>query len=84
MDIYALARKRERPGGKIDVLGSTIDLGHLLNGHNRRLYPHGAHQLLAWVLAPCIVHGDSYRRQEARVGHYDTMCSRQYLGVLFP
>ena len=48
------------------------------------LYPHGVHQLLAQVLAPCIVHGDSYRRQEATVGHYDTMRSGEYLGAFVP
>ena len=36
-------------------LGSTVDLGHLLNGHDGRLYPRGVHRLLARVLAPCTV-----------------------------
>ena len=33
----------------------------------------------------CIMQGDSYRRQEAQAGRYDTMRSREYLGafVLF-
>ena len=66
-----MARKPEWPSGKIDVVGSTVDLGHLLNGHDGRLYPRGVHRLLARVLAPCTVHGDFYRRQEARVGRYD-------------
>ena len=39
---------------------------------------------LARVLAPCSVHGDSYRRQEARVGRYNTMRSRDYLGAFVP
>ena len=79
-----MARKPERPGGKIDVVGSTVDLEHLLNGHDGRLYPRRVHRLLARVLAPCSVHGDSYRRQEARVGRYDTMRSREYLGAFVP
>ena len=79
-----MARKPERPGGKIDVVGSTVDLEHLLNGHDGRLYPRGVHRLLARVLAPCSVHGDSYRRQEARVGRYDTMRSREYSGAFVP
>ena len=66
--MYTVARKPERPGGKIDVVGSTVDLEHRLNGHDGRLYPCRVHRLLARVLAPCSVHGDSYRRQEARVG----------------
>ena len=74
-----MARKPERPGGKIDVVGSTVDLEHLLNGHDGRLYPRGVHRLLARVLAPCSVHGDSYRRQEARVGR-----SREYSGAFVP
>ena len=82
--MYTVARKPERPGGKIDVRGSTADLEHLLNGHDRRLYPRGVHQLLARVLAPCSVHGDSGRRQEARVGCYDTMRSREYSGAFVP
>ena len=82
--MYTVARKLERLGGKIDVVGSTVDLEHLLNGHHGQLYPHGVHRLLARVLAPCSVHGDSYRRQEARVGRYDTMCSREYSGALVP
>ena len=82
--MYTVARKLERPGGKIDVVGSTVDSEHLLNGHDGRLYPRGVHRLLARVLAPCNVHGDSYRRQEARVGHYDTMRSREYSGVFVP
>ena len=61
---------------------STVDLGHLLNGHDGRLYPRGVHRLLARVLAPCTVHG--YRRQEARVGRYDTKRSREYLGAFVP
>ena len=78
--MYAVARKPER----IDVVGSTVDLEHLLNGHDGRLYPRGIHRLLARVLAPCTVHGDSYRRQEARVGRYDTMRSREYSGAFVP
>ena len=79
-----MARKLERPGGKIDAVGSTLDLEHLLNGHDGRLYPRGVHQLLARVLAPCSVHGDSYRRQEDRAGRYDTMHSREYSGAFVP
>ena len=82
--MYTLARKPERPGGKIDVVASTVDLEHLLNGHDGRLYPRGVHRLLARVLAPCSVHGDSYRRQEAKVGRYDTMRSQEYLGAFVP
>ena len=82
--MYTVARKLERPGGKIDVVGSTVDLEHLVNGHNGRLYPREVHRLLARVLAPCSVHGDSYRRQEARVGRYDTMHSREHLGAFVP
>ena len=82
--MYTVARKPERLGGKIDVVGSTVDLEHLLNGHDGRLYPRGVHRLLARVLAPCSVHGDSYRRQEARVGRYDTMRSQEYLGAFVP
>ena len=59
--MYTVALKPEWPGGKIDIVGSTIDLRHLLNGHDGRLYPRGFHQLLARVLAPCTVHEDSYR-----------------------
>ena len=82
--MYTMARKPERPGGKIDVVGSRSDLEHLLNGHDGRLYPRRVHPLLARVLAPCSVHGDSYRQQEARVGHYDTMRSREYSGAFVP
>ena len=82
--MYTTPRKLERPGGKIDVVGSTVDLEHLLNGHDGRLYPRGVHRLLARVLAPCSVHGDSYRRQEARVGRYDPMRSREYSAASVP
>ena len=82
--MYTVARKPERPGGKIEVLGSTVDLEHLLNGHDGRLYPRGVHRLLACVLAPCTVHGDSYSRREARVGRYDQMRSREYSGAFVP
>ena len=68
-----MARKLEQPGGKIDIFGSKVDLGHVVNGHDGRLYPRGVHRMLVRVLTPCIVHGDSYRRQEARVGRYNTM-----------
>ena len=34
MDTYTVARKPERPGGKMDVVGSTVDLEHLLNSHD--------------------------------------------------
>ena len=66
-----MARELKRPGGKIGAVESTIDLGHLLNGHDGRLYPRKVHPLLARVLAPCIEHGDSYHQQEARVGLYN-------------
>ena len=79
-----VAWKLERPDGKIDVVGSTADLGHLLNNHDGRLYPHRVHRFLARVLAPCTMHGDSYRRQEATVGCYDTMRSWEYLGAFVP
>ena len=82
--MYTVAMKPERPGGRIDVVGSTIDLGYLLNGHDGRLYPRGVHWLLARVPTSCIVHGDSYRRQEARVGCYDAMRSREYSGAFVP
>ena len=82
--MYTVARKPERLGGKIDVLGSAVDLEHLLNGHDGRLYPREVHRLLARVLAPCTVRGDSYRRQEARVGRYNQMRSREYSGALVP
>ena len=62
----------------------SIHLGHLLNGHDGRLHPRGSHSLLALVLAPCTMHGDSYRRQEARVGRYDVMRSWEYLGAFVP
>ena len=68
----------------MDVVGSRVDLEHLLKGHDGRLYPRGAHRLLARVFAPYSVHGDSYRRQEARVGRYDTMRSREYSGACVP
>ena len=79
-----MARKPERLGGKIDLAGSTVDLEHLLNGHDGRLYPRGVHRLLARVLAPCSVHGDSFRRREARMWRYDTIRSREYPGVCVP
>ena len=60
--MYTMARKPERPGEKIDVVGSTVDLEHLVNGHDGRLFPCRLQRLLARVLAPCSVHGDSYRR----------------------
>ena len=82
--MYTVARKVERPGGQIDVVGSTADLEHLLNGHDGRLFSCGVHRLLARVLAPCSVHGDSYRLQEARLERYDTMRSREYSGAFFP
>ena len=82
--MYTVAKKPERPGWTIDVVGSTVDLGHLLNGHDGRLYPRTVHQLLARVLGLCIVHGDCYRRQEVRVGRYDTMCRREYAGAFVP
>ena len=63
--MYTVARKSDRRAGKIDVVGSTADLGHLLSGHNGRLYQRRVHLLLARVLAPYTVHGDSYRQQEA-------------------
>ena len=75
----AVARELKRPG-----VESTVDFGHLLKGHDGRLCPHKAHQLFPQVLAPCAVHGDSYRRQEARVGHYNTMHSQEYLGAFLP
>ena len=65
--MYTVARK-PGPGGKIDVVGFTVDLEHLLNGHDGRLYPRGVHRLLAWILV----------RQEARLGRYDTMRTREY------
>ena len=34
MVMYTLAKKPERPGGKIDVVGSMVDLRHVLNGHD--------------------------------------------------
>ena len=40
--MYTVARKTEWPRGKMDVVGSTVDLGHLLNGHDGRLYPRGS------------------------------------------
>ena len=73
--MYIVARKPERRGGKIDLVGSTRDLEHLLNSHDGRLYLSKVHQLPAGVLAPCSVHGDAYRRQEAKVWRYDTMRS---------
>ena len=86
--MYTGARKRERRGGKIDVMWSTVDLEplyiHILNGHDGRWYPRGVHGLLARVLAPCSVHGDSYRRQEVRVGRYDTMRSREHSRAFVP
>ena len=42
MDMYTVARKWERPWGKIDVVGSPVDLGHLPNNHDGRLYPRGS------------------------------------------
>ena len=78
-----VARKLERPGGKIDVVGCIADLGHLQSGHNGRLYQRGVHLLLARVLARYTVHGDSYR-QNSRVGCYNTMHSREYLGTFVP
>ena len=84
MHMYTVARKLERPGGKIDVVGSTADLEHPLNGHHGQLYPHRVHRLLAGVLAPCSVHGESYRRQEAKLGRYDTMCRWEYAGAFVP
>ena len=68
----------------MDVMGSTVHLGHLLNGHDGRLYPHGVRRLLDQVLAPCTMRGDSYRRQEAKVGRYHTMRSREYSGAFVP
>ena len=59
-----MASKLEWRGGKTDTVGFTGDLRHLLHGHYGRLYPHGVHEMLGWVLTPCIVHGDSYCRQE--------------------
>ena len=47
MDMYTMARKPERPGGKIDIVGSTVDLQYLLNGHDGRLYPRGVHRFEA-------------------------------------
>ena len=82
--MYTVARKLERPGGKIDAVGSTVDLGHLLNSHDGQLYPRGVHRLLARVLAPCTAHEDSYRQQKASVGRYDTMCNREYSGAFVP
>ena len=60
--MYTVVRKLDRPGGKIDIVGSTVDLGHVLNGHDGRMYPRGVHRQLARVLTPCTVLGDSYRR----------------------
>ena len=37
MDMYIVARKPERPGGKIDIVGSRVDLEHLVNGYEGRL-----------------------------------------------
>ena len=67
-----VARELKPPGGKIDAVESTLDLGHLVNNHDGRLYPRKVHHSLAWVLAPCTLHGDSYRRQEAKVECYNT------------
>ena len=32
--MYTMAWKPERAGGTIDVVGSTVDLGHVMNGHD--------------------------------------------------
>ena len=53
---------------KQDVVGSTIDLGHLLNSQDRLLHLCRVHQLLAQVLAAGIVHWDSYHQLEALGG----------------
>ena len=48
------------------------------------IVPTRVHRLLALVLAPCTMYGGSYRRHEARVGRYNTMCSWEYSGVFVP
>ena len=65
-------------------MGSIVNLGYLPNGQDGRLYPSGVHKFLALVLTPCPLHGDSYRRQEARVGCYDAMHSRGTLRAFVP
>ena len=64
-------------------MGSTVDLVHLLNGQNGLSYPRGVHQLLARVLAPCILHGTLTTDKKPGWGA-TKFCSREYSGVFVP
>ena len=51
----------------MDIVGSIVDLVHLLNGQDGLSATCGVQQLLARVLAPSTFHWDSDHRQEAWV-----------------
>ena len=65
--MYTIARKLERPSGKIDVVRSDR-FGDVMNGHDGRLYPRGSTSCLPGFSPPCTVHGDYYEDKRQRWG----------------
>ena len=57
------ARRLERPGCAIAIVGSIVDLIYLLNSQDGLSHQCRVHMSLARVLAPCTLHGDSYHQR---------------------